>query len=82
MVTTISLYKLKTTTTTTKTKTMMIIQRMDCRFANDDEPLVASVEHFKGGETKVAGMAIIQKSEIDREGPWVVFVSEKGRGKQ
>ena len=50
--------------------------------ANDDEPLVASVEHFKGGETKVAGMAIIQKSEIDREGPWVVFVSEKGRGKR
>jgi hypothetical protein len=30
--------------------------------ANDDEPLVASVEHFKGGETKVAGMAIIPKS--------------------
>ena len=27
-------------------------------------------------------MAIIQKSEIDREGPWVVFVSEKGRGKR
>ena len=52
-------------------------------FGNDDyEPLVASVEHFEGGAVKVAGMAIIQKSEIDREGPWVVFVSEKGRGKR
>ena len=52
-------------------------------FGNDDyEPLVASVEHFEGGAAKVAGMAIIQKSEIDREGPWVVFVSEKGRGKR
>ena len=49
---------------------------------DDDEPLVASVEHFEGGAAKVAGMAIIQKSEIDREGPWVVFVSEKGRGKR
>jgi DNA gyrase subunit A len=51
-------------------------------FSNDDEPLVASVEHFEGGAAKVAGMAIIQKSEINREGPWVVFVSEKGRGKR
>ena len=49
---------------------------------DDDEPLVAFVEHFEGGAAKVAGMAIIQKSEIDREGPWVVFVSEKGRGKR
>ena len=49
---------------------------------DDDEPLVASVEHFEGGAAKVAGMAIIQKSDIDREGPWVVFVSEKGRGKR
>ena len=49
---------------------------------DDDEPLVASVEHFEGGAAKVAGMAIIQESEIDREGPWVVFVSEKGRGKR
>jgi len=44
--------------------------------------LVASVEHFEGGAAKVAGMAIIQKSEINREGPWIVFVSEKGRGKR
>jgi DNA gyrase subunit A len=51
-------------------------------FSNDDEPLVASVEHFEGGAAKVAGMAIIQKSEINREGPWIVFVSEKGRGKR
>jgi DNA gyrase subunit A len=49
---------------------------------DDDEPLVAFVEHFEGGAAKVAGMAIIQKSDIDREGPWVVFVSEKGRGKR
>ena len=49
MVTTISLYKLKTTTTTTKTKTMMITKGENeiVDSANDDEPLVASVNILK-----------------------------------
>ena len=49
----------------------------------NEEPLVAFVErHSEDGMAKVAGMAIIQKSDTERVGPWVVLVSEKGRGKR